>query len=182
MIIGNQIEAHRKDIEGYLDSIRGQQPNPFAVLVLLVKRYASVVEKEYRLCEDQSSSLERITGLGSLGLFGPHPQDPKNFNIRRAHFFVGNLRAAAFGINFQIELISFLQINHVKYLSLMKLSGPNQETKGIDEDLESLKCVIMWQKLHYQHFAMQRAQAQLDAVLLYSKTLVARIRCTLILG
>ena len=182
MIIGNQIEAHKKDIEGYLDSIRGRKPNPFAVLVLLMKRYTSVVEKEYRFCEEKSSSLERITGLGSLGLSNPHPQDPKNFNIRGAHFFAGNLRAAAFGINFQAELINFLQINHVKSLSLMKLSGPNQETKGVDEDLDSLKCVMMWQKLHYQQFAMQRAQAQLDAVLIYSKTLVARTRCTLLLG
>ena len=40
------------------------------------------------------------------------------------------------------------------------------EEREIDEDLESLKRVMMRQKVHYRHSGLPRTQAQIDAVLL----------------
>ena len=56
----------------------------------------------------QGSMQERRTGLGSLGL-NSVIISPTDRDIQIATFIAGNLRAAAFGIDFRKELVAFIQ-------------------------------------------------------------------------
>ena len=162
ILIGNQGEDHKKDILSYLSSLNGQRSNPFAITVLLISRFTQRLEQEYSSMEHKGSMQERLSGLGSLGL-NSDPISPTGRDIRVASFIAGNLRAAAFGIDFQKDLVVFIQGCRRK--KSYQIAPHNvEEERRIDEDLESLKEVLMRQKAHYRQNGLPRTQAQIDGV------------------
>ena len=162
ILIGNQVKDHTEDIGSYLSSLNGRRSNPFAIIVLLLLRFTQRLEQEYSSMEQQGSAQERRTGLGSLGLKSI-PVSPTGRDIQVASFIAGNLRAAAFGIDFQKELVAFIQDCRRK-MSYRIAPHFAEEEREIDEDLESLKRVLMRQKAHYRQNGLPRTQAQIDAV------------------
>ena len=112
--------------------------------------------------EQHGSAQEIRTGLGSLG-WESVPVDPTVRDIQVASCIAGNLRAAAFGIDFQKELVAFIQ-DCRGTMSYQIASHPVGDEREIDEDLESLERLLMRQKAHYRQTGLPRTQAQIDAV------------------
>jgi hypothetical protein len=126
------------------------------------------MERTYDRYEVECSWLEAITGHGSLGYMGT-PSSPNDYQLRIMHFYVGNLRTAAYGVAFQVQLIEFLQNSHCKFLGLVNSTTPQDpQNHDLTEEYESLRMVMAQQSIHYRQLVMARAQAQLDSVRLLS--------------
>lgn len=164
VLTGNEIEAHKQDVESFFSSAYDQESDPFAVLVLLVWRYSRRIEEEYSSMEMQASANESLTGLGSQGQNAMPKRIPDHDDIRRIHGIAGNLRAAAFGIGFQIELISFLQDCHKKVISLTQMHPFLEKEQEIQEEMNTIKQIMLRQRTHYQEEGFPRTQAQIDGV------------------
>ena len=151
-------------------SAQGRKPcDPFALLLVTLKSYSGSVLNDANDLGHQAAVLERTTGLGSFAYSAQPEIRIEDLKTKHMSWLIGNLRIAHKALDFQTELIAFVQNQHLKLLSykasksisIDSLRGPSRD---IHEAFQALKNSMEWKRNAFRIETRDRAQSLYEGV------------------
>ena len=164
LIHGSNLRRHCKCIETLLSKIDPSiHPNPFLVLIMLLKKDFDYLEDKLRALGHRSHLHDNVKALGRNTLKAVL-SNPKTFDIRKMCLAAAGTRDAAVAVKYHAEVTRFLDECHRNVLQMINVEAWNKEYPVIEQEYKTLEHLMMQHYQYYVQISAPRTQTQFEAV------------------